>query len=370
MTRLALVADDLSGALDTAAPFAAHGLSTVVALAPDAIPQAFASGADVVAVSTGSRERSPEAAAARVATAIDALAARAPDLVFLKIDSRLKGHVAADLAAMRAGFRCRTALVAPAIPDLGRVVRGGRVEGFGVPAPIDIAVRLGPAADGATIVDAERDADLVHALGRALDTAEPPLLVGARGLARALALRLGGEKPAAAPPLGRPILVVIGSTDPITVAQVAALRAALPEAAAVAAPDGVVPEVTGAPGGALLVHASDGGAAVSGAVVAARLAAGVVRLAATLRPAALVLSGGETAQATLDALGVGTLIVRGEALPGIAHAEAAIAGRPVAVLTKSGGFGGPDTLVDLVLSSVPVRARPVLAEPVRSGASR
>ena len=69
MTRLAVLADDLTGALDAAAPFAARGITTVVALGLDGLDAALASGADVVGVSTDSREIVPDAARAAVASA-------------------------------------------------------------------------------------------------------------------------------------------------------------------------------------------------------------------------------------------------------------------------------------------------------------
>ena len=49
---LAIIADDLTGALDSAAPFAGRGLRAVVALGPDGLEAALASGAAVVAVNT------------------------------------------------------------------------------------------------------------------------------------------------------------------------------------------------------------------------------------------------------------------------------------------------------------------------------
>ena len=66
MTRLAIIADDLSGALDTAAPFALRGLRSIVALSPAGIAAALRDNPDIVGVSTGSRDADPEAARAAV----------------------------------------------------------------------------------------------------------------------------------------------------------------------------------------------------------------------------------------------------------------------------------------------------------------
>ena len=52
----AVIADDLTGALDSVVPFADAGLRCVVATAPAHLAQALGQGAQVIAVSTGSRD--------------------------------------------------------------------------------------------------------------------------------------------------------------------------------------------------------------------------------------------------------------------------------------------------------------------------
>jgi uncharacterized protein YgbK (DUF1537 family) len=65
MPQLVIVADDLTGAADASASFANAGLSTVIHLSSAAIPNA-----DVVAISTESRDLSGTGAAAAVRTAL------------------------------------------------------------------------------------------------------------------------------------------------------------------------------------------------------------------------------------------------------------------------------------------------------------
>ena len=72
-------------------------------------------------------------------------------------------------------------------------------------------------------------------------------------------------------------------------------------------------------------------------------------LAESFRPLAaaadsLVLTGGATAEAVLDALGVYLLDLEGEVLPGLPLSR----GEGWRIVTKSGGFGTADTLADLV----------------------
>jgi uncharacterized protein YgbK (DUF1537 family) len=65
MPQLAIVADDLTGAADTGACFAAIGLATLIRLEPTA-----ASNADVIIVSTESRDLDETAAADAVRSAL------------------------------------------------------------------------------------------------------------------------------------------------------------------------------------------------------------------------------------------------------------------------------------------------------------
>lgn len=112
-----------------------------------------------------------------------------------------------------------SALVAPAIPAFGRVVTSGRVQGFGVDAPISVAERLGRHAARALIPDASTEAEM-RALLEEAERSGTDLMIGARGLAEALAERMSdGEEASAAEMSGGPALFVIGSRDPITLAR-------------------------------------------------------------------------------------------------------------------------------------------------------
>ena len=92
--------------------------------------------------------------------------------------------------------------------------------------------------------------------------------------------------------------------------------------------------------------------AISGAVVqpfSRELVQGMARAAAALLPDAgtCVLTGGDTARALFDQLGVNRLEVVGEFEPGISLARIAAAGAPGFVL-KAGGFGDAGTLQRII----------------------
>lgn len=336
---LAIFADDLTGALDSAAPFAARGLHTEVALDANGIGPALALQPAVVSINLGSRDGMQDAAADATRSALSQLPAGTQ--VLKKIDSRLKGHIAIELAAMP----FRRALVAPAIPEFGRIVASGTVIGFGVDTPIAIADKLGGRAKDCTIPDSATEAEMRAALERAL-TAGVDLLIGARGLADALAQRMTGD---AAPklasiPKGK-ALFVIGSRDPITLTQIDALKR-LCQIDDRPAPNGQLPDDISSTHALTLVRAVQGQGACSGQEVAARLAASVVP---TLTGAAstLLLSGGSTAEAVLSRLGISRFRLLGECLPGLGLAY--VDGQ--CIIAKSGGFGQPDTLVKIAAAT-------------------
>lgn len=338
--QIALIADDLTGALDSAAPFAARGLRTQVALSPEAIDAIDLAGLDVLAVTTNSREIDETGAIRAVESAALRLRALQPRIVFKKIDSRLKGHVSAETLQCALHLERPNWLAAPAIPAFGRITRKGFVGGFGVDAPIDIAGRLAHAARIPDIVRQEDFGPLVDAV--LSDTTL--LAIGARGFAEALAEKLNGPVIPLPGPIG-PTLFAIGSVDPITRTQLARLaeRTGLSENSeidswgqetiAILSTPKLVGEIAVAPAQDFAMRAA--------------------RCISALQPNTLVVTGGETAALVLAALNITHMDVEGETLPGIAQALAQTRHGPLRILTKSGGFGGPDMLVEIADSIVP-----------------
>ncbi len=326
---LVLMADDLTGTLDAAAPFASRGFHVEVALSIEAVGPAASEKPHVLALNLASREIGADAARERTAAALAALPPASS--LFKKVDSRLKGNIAAELDAMR--YRC--ALVAPAIPDFGRVVLDGHVQGLGVDVPISVAGRLGAHAARAVVPDTPTRG----AMEEVLDIPGVDLLIGARGLADALAARMsGGRTPGlAAIPQGRG-LFVIGSRDPITLAQIDALRAA-GDVRYLPAPNGVLGDAQPDESPLTLVQAVPGAVEASGYMVSQALSESVCP-ALTEGASTLLLSGGATAEAVLAKMGITRFRLVGECLPGLGLAH--VQGH--CIIAKSGGFGGPETL--------------------------
>jgi D-threonate/D-erythronate kinase len=152
-----------------------------------------------------------------------------------------------------------------------------------------------------------------------------------------------GETP---PPLPVPIIIVVGSRDPITLAQVAHLRQTQPLATYVAAPNGHAPGPL-APSDLMILQATPGATEVDPAEVSKALAHSLLRHLGP-SPACLVLTGGETAAAVLAQMGVGLLEVVAELLPGVPMCRPLGLTSAPLIVTKSGGFGDAQTLSRLV----------------------
>ncbi|MGU3463540.1 four-carbon acid sugar kinase family protein [Methylobacterium sp. C33D] len=355
MTRLRLIADDLTGTLDTAAGFT--GLCGTI---PVAWPETLTGrAAGCLAIDAGTREVSTEAAG-RIVGALAPLLDGA-DIAFKKVDSLLRGPWAAELAAVLQTGSWARCVVAPAFPYQGRRTVGGRQlarrgDGF-EPVSGDIAEALravgvparrasvtdGPVA-GVAVYDAASDADLARVAELGGDG--PVLWCGSGGLAAALAR--GAAAPGDAR-LAGPVLGLFGSDRPETAAQLAAcgahhlvLAADGPDPArAVAARldrDGVVLASLALPAGTARADAA--------ARIAAAFAGVIDRIP---RPGTLLVAGGETLKALCLALAAARLDVTGQIAPGLPRSTLR-GGRwdGLPVVSKSGAFGTEGVWRDLL----------------------
>ena len=325
--RALILADDLTGAADCAAQALRHGLTAAVALRP-----AAGVDADVLALDLDTRRGGARDA---YAATRDAARGGAP-LLYVKLDSLLRGHVGAALDGALDGAGADTAVVAPAFPAQGRTTVGGRqlVDGEVVGDLLETlreqtAREVTHVRDGALdrpgllVCDAEDDDDLAR-----IAAARPAGAVwaGSAGLAGALFRGLepgGGAPPAAAP--GGPALVVVG-----TQAAAAQLEALLGRPGCVGIPAG--PRM-GEEARAALARGED-------AVLYGEAAAGADLTRAVEHAAGLVLTGGETARAVCDRVGVTAIELIREIEPGVPLGRAGDLG----IVTKAGAFGDPGTL--------------------------
>ncbi|WP_028060117.1 four-carbon acid sugar kinase family protein [Candidatus Solirubrobacter pratensis] len=350
---VAIVADDLTGACDAAVGFVRAGFSAHVVLAGDPDP---ALETDVIAVDAGTRHRDPGEAGRLVGARVRAL--RDAPLLIKKLDSTLRGNVAAELTAALAASGRRAAIVAPAFPRYGRTTAGGvqRLdgvpvhEGFAGEDPVspartsDLLALLSPATllaagerldperlAGVVVADASTDDDL-DALVRAAP--EDVLWAGSTGLTQAFGRVLRGPGARRGPAReAHRVVVAVGSLNPLARRQLARLReAGDPRVTILASPD---------------FHADPAGVARElGAAVRAEVDAGAD---------GVVLTGGDTAAAAIRALDATAFSVLGEVEPGIPLGVLR-GGRDLLAVTKAGGFGSDEALtasVNVLLGSAP-----------------
>lgn len=373
-----LVADDFTGAADSAGVFAQHGWAVhllvgggdAIALEPHT----------VLAVATGARSLSETDAADATADAVRHLAASGIERLFLKIDSTMRGTISAQVRGAVDAWSERhpgaRAVVTPAFPEQGRTVVDGVVLVDGIPvsetasgrdpfAPV-ASSRLAellpgfhplPAASalssipGGTYADATTDDDL-DAVARLIDPDPAVVAVGSAGLATALARRWEHADATAVEPVGHgDVVVAVASLHPVSALQVTELAASLhSDIDVLTTPTERDP---------------------SSENVAGELARRVRGLVQTRNVGSLVVVGGDGVAAILAELGASSVVLddvleagcpTGLIVGGIAHG--------VRLVSKSGGFGSPRALVDLVslLRSAPQSFDP-LAPPVHSSRS-
>ena len=400
---MVIVADDLTGAADTGACFASTGFATVIPLSGTTIPNA-----DVVVLSTDSRDMSASDAARAVSVAMARLTpARRRDakcgsdadrvLVYKKIDSALRGHPRHELLAAMAATGARRALVAPAFPAERRTTVGGRQHIDGVPVEssgvagagavsdlvalfetdqelpvrlLDLATIRGQLdalrrflhddSDGIVVADAETDDDLLT-LGRAVTGEQLPLFCGsagfARQLTRALPLARNSRQQSTVVRGSGPILIVAGSQHEATARQIEVLRdlgvpIVRPGQSLICDPatpiNGAVIEVaTHLAVGRSVVLTTMGLApcALGGSHVAARLAEIVAAPAVSSLVGGLVLTGGDVAATVSTVLGATAIWLEGEITPGIPWGVLGGGGLDTSLIaTKAGSFGDDNAL--------------------------
>lgn len=393
MERWAVIADDLTGALDTALQFRKAGKQTIVSTRPGVWP----SRGTVVALSTETRHVPAADAAASVTAAFRTLKRGLSARIYKKTDSLLRGNIGAELRALCDVAGAGPLVFAPAYPTGGRTTIGGvhRLEGVPVAAASPGRDPLTPVreshiptllrdsglrAEGVSldVVRGSRDglvAELERAGRSGVDILAPDVennddlnniasAVRASAVGRVSAGSAGLAEYLAGPnrASGKPsylaqaafVAAVVGTPSTHTKAQVERalatdsaqririrrcedIQAAIPETCRDQLTDRL-----------LIFDTTIDGSAPRRDERRAQLRL-VGELCSALVGAAdqpgLILTGGDTARAALDALGVDAIEVLGEIEWGVPAGHALDGRRRVAtIVTKGGSMGGPDAL--------------------------
>ena len=120
-----VIADDLTGANDTALQFHLQGASTQILLnSPEKLIKT--KGTQVWAIATETRNVSAKEAFECVAKATQNLVETVnPDHVYKKIDSTIRGNIAVETLAVLEVLGIEAAIICPAFPTEGRITVGG-----------------------------------------------------------------------------------------------------------------------------------------------------------------------------------------------------------------------------------------------------
>jgi 4-hydroxythreonine-4-phosphate dehydrogenase len=404
MPRVLIIADDLSGAADCGIACVHAGLNATVSLG-----STNHTDADVLSIDAHTRVLHPQAAAERIHELVCQYANDPSILLFKKIDSTLRGHLGAELAAALDARR-RTvpnsiAIMAPAFPANGRTtVRGmhyvhgvplhetemwkredargeaniaAMMEGSGLRCKLlDLAVvresrsslhtimeRIAETAD-VLICDSETVSDLSAVASAASAFGNRALWVGSAGLAQYIS---GAAEPhtedateVALPQTSGTVLFVIGSASRRTKHQAAILLSSAAVRGIVVPPEVLLAGSTYPEWTAFTRELNDAVAQGDDVILLCgsepevqpelrpKLSEALGEMTAGLsgKVGALVASGGETARKVLDGWGVQEMKLHGELEKGVPISTAKINGsRPLTIITKAGDFGQPYTLL-------------------------
>jgi uncharacterized protein YgbK (DUF1537 family) len=380
--QIGVLADDLTGALGSAARLCERGLDPLVVWRPEDLPDAFRPRGVVVDMRTRDAPGGPRATAAAWAQRLAGLGCSRFEQ---RIDSTLRGAPGEELAGLLEGADLTDAVVVavPAFPDAGRVCAGGRQRAAGtarevevapalfgdapaeVVAPSELPERVRAGAVRRFVVDGASDDDL-----RATAAAVADLEVGGGALVTASPGAWLRHHPRSVRPGAELVLVVLGSNTALNHRQLARLR----EARAVVVTGTADPDWEAvAAGGRTVVVETIEQSAPDDERRDPRLADRAADAAAALLGAAherglrcrgVVASGGHMASRLVDALGADRLGVAGEVAPlcprGTVHGGP-WSGLPV--VTK-GGLVGEDATLDVLVENLwkedgwPPRDRP------------
>lgn len=250
-----VLADDLTGALDTGVQLAQRG-ARVWAFVEGETPHLPPEGTDVAVANLDSRHLPPEQAAERVRAWAEMYAGQGVRRFYKKTDSALRGNIGAELSALRQALGARALWFVPAFPAAGRTTRGGRQFDQGAPLEQSPFARdphhpmggslipaiLGrqcadpvwtvsaggvpsPSAEGIIVLDAETEEHLAGIARALTERDEWRAVAGCAGFAAHLPLEAHAAAEAM-PPIGRPLWIVSGSVNPIALGQIQRAAAA------------------------------------------------------------------------------------------------------------------------------------------------
>ena len=409
MMKMLIVADDLSGALDTAVAFSADNVHTLVSADTNIRECVYANpDAAVLAVDAKTRHLDPAEAYRIVFDIVKEAKALGIPYIYIKTDSALRGNIGSELQAALCASGESQIHFAPAFPKHKRYTVGGihYIDGIpvaqsvfgrdpfepvkqssvldiiaiqtGTPATLSDAGTINTAANGIVVYNVGCAWDMERLAAGLCNAGKTSLLAGCGGLAEAVLAHLPLPRQAdinEALILDR-LLFVCGSVNPITAAQIELAertgfaRLNLPmdiklgtaseqllnaffdqwKAAHRATGFVIIDTMDLHEPGETLRHALKHGMDLSQMRerIALTLAQITKRILDDGLCATLMVTGGDTVMGLLRQLEVHTLIPICEIAPGTILSQFTYRDKSYQLLTKSGGFGDENLLMKLM----------------------
>ena len=367
--RILVIADDLTGALDTGAQFTQWGYQTQLTERPEN------SSAEVTIINTDTRNKTPTEA---YQTTYNIVKNQDHDIIYKKTDSTLRGNPGPEIQAILDATGETRAILTPTYPPTGRRVKDGHLfvnekpitnteyireyirktsyipEILRINTPIHVKRNPETIPDtGIIVIDSETEKELL-----AITTNPTRVLAGSAGLADALCWKLRN------PP---PVLTLVGSTRTNTRKQIEQLSKRL---GTLIIPLNTIKALNLIPQAETLKQAADAINQNTDVVITSNLTKTVIeethqearRL--NLKPheleiritdalaqltkqlltqtlSGIIITGGATALAITKQLGIKNIEILDEVQPGIPVLKL----DKLPTITKAGGFGQPDTLI-------------------------
>lgn len=252
--RLFIIADDFTGALDTGVQFAAHGAHTRVITDPSADLRNVAPEVEVLVLDAETRHLSAQEAYDIVYRAVEQATWMGIPHIYKKTDSALRGNIGAELAAVLHASGKKQLPFIPAFPQMNRCTKGGVHYIGDVPVaesvfgqdPFEPVTRSNvaelialqsdvpvisqhapkcegclPDTDGVVVFDAQSEEELARAGKLLLKADKLHIMAGCAGFGAVLPelLGLSAKVKPMLPQLDERMLVICGSVNPITLAQ-------------------------------------------------------------------------------------------------------------------------------------------------------
>jgi D-threonate/D-erythronate kinase len=405
-----IFADDLTGALDAAAPFAARGFRTLVS--PTAELPSSAEFAQVISVNLGTRHLPLAEIIDRTATAVRGLDGLGVNILLNKVDSTLRGNPGIELYAALKTVTGDHAVICSAYPQNGRTIEDGVLLVGGTPV-VDTDVgqdQLSPLHSSAVVevltdslnraglrdqvhlrgidgaaglsdllpviiaADAKSEDDLTRLARRLVNAVAPALIAGSAGISVALADEMSSDRMLRKVSVveqgdrSRRVFIVTASQRTIVEKQLAMLGSSIDLVLAELSLDEVLRGVDDGSiaqmkelvkkDGVVVLKLSDTEASLGitkdetiarSKTIVQNLGSAVRKISDEVKLDTLIVIGGDTASGVIEACGVVSLELQGELQPGTVSGVALDGSITDSLLiTRAGGFGGEHALLELV----------------------